>query len=171
MIIQKYLIIANKCGFKGCVIHVPKSTTSNKEDSYNIAKQNIINILENIDCKLILETPAGQGTEMFTALEDFVNFVKLINNSIYFNKLCMCIDTAHVFSTGYLPDEYIDKIIKYFSEDLDLIKLIHFNDSKVCKGSCRDLHETLGRGFIPKNNLLKVAEIANELNIPLVMEY
>ena len=165
--IQQYCIVAFKCGFKGCVIHVPKSTKISVDLAYQNTKLNIQEILEkvNVSCPLILETPAGQGTEMFYNKEEFLNFVQ---NEINDERLKICIDTAHVFSTGYLPSIYLNYILNNSS---NLLYLIHFNDSKDCYGSCTDRHECLGKGFIPKDDLLTVAKIANENNIPLIREY
>ena len=162
-LIQKYLIQSKKCGFLGCVIHVPKYTTLDTISAYNNTKLNLLEILyvENA-CPLLLETPAGQGTEMFTKIDDFLDFVKSIDG------LKICVDTAHVFSTKYLPDFYISYIL---DNSTDLLKLIHFNDSKVCLGSCRDLHERLGEGYIPKENIRNVAKLSKINNIHLIREY
>jgi deoxyribonuclease-4 len=166
--IVKYLECSYQSGFLGCVIHVPKFTKSSIEEARINSINNILKILEetNIECPLILETPAGQGTEMLTNKEDFLNFVKEID-IIKPNKLKICIDTAHIFSTNYQPTDYINYVL---NNSENLLKLIHFNDSKVCLGACRDLHEFLGCGFIPKNELSNVAKIAKENNISLVIE-
>ena len=161
-----FLNVSYKCGFKGCVIHVPKYTTNSESEALLNTKLNIIDILEgaNEKCPLILETPAGQGTEMFTTKEEFLNFILEINDE----RLKICVDTAHVFSTKYQPSDYIKYIL---SKSKKLIKIIHFNDSKACLGSCRDLHECLGKGYIEKNELSMVASLATLNNIPLVIEY
>ena len=125
--IKKFLDISFKCGFKGCVIHVPKQTNLTFENAFKNTKENILNILPSInkECPLLFETPASQGSEMFTNMKDFVDFVNEINDE----RLRICLDTAHVFSSKYIPSDYIKYIIKINKK---LLKLIHFNDSKAC---------------------------------------
>jgi len=63
------MTIANYIGAIGYILHVGKYTTQNEEDALNIMKINIKNLIDeiikrNIKTKLLLETPAGQGTEL-----------------------------------------------------------------------------------------------------------
>jgi deoxyribonuclease-4 len=89
----------------------------------------------------LLETPAGAGTELLTKIEDFINFVKKINHP----NFGICMDTCHVFASGYDPYNYLCKLIEN-----DLIPiLIHFNDSKMELASRKDRHEFIGKGKIP----------------------
>lgn len=53
------------------------------------------------ECPLLLETPAGQGTETLKAMKDFIEFVAEIADE----RLRICLDTCHVFACGHKPKE------------------------------------------------------------------
>ena len=68
-------------------------------------------------------------------------------------RLCVCLDTAHVFAAGYdLAASYqrrkalaeFDRVIV----GLDRLAALHLNDSKTARGSRVDRHEHIGKGRI-----------------------
>jgi len=152
---------AKKAGFKGVVVHTGKYTKMMELDAIDIMRQNIKKVLEYTteDCPLILETPAGQGTETLTDCKEFVDFVG------EFEGLKICVDTCHVFASGYDdPLEYM----KYI--DPNLIRLVHLNDSKGDCASCVDRHEYIGDGRIGIEKLTSVAEYCNKYQIHMIYE-
>jgi deoxyribonuclease-4 len=139
-LLRKNLRYSAKAGFKGVVVHVGKSTTQNIAIALETMRESInTSLLDATDaCPLLLETPAGQGSELLTDKKHFIDFVKSFRDK----RLGVCIDTCHVFACGHDPIEYI----KMF--DNDLVKLVHFNDSKESCGSCKDRHAFIGTGHI-----------------------
>jgi len=173
-VLMKNLQIGEALGAKGVVVHVGKSVKQNPEIARNTMKLAIHEILMKlpVDCKcpLLLETPAGQGTELLTKYEEFRDFaLEIMSEGGYGASFGVCIDTCHVFATGYDPAKYVRDALKdrAFS---DLLKLIHFNDSKDLCGSCVDRHAPLYRGHIPVASLNEVASLADMSGIPLVRE-
>lgn len=165
--LKQHLKVSSQMGFKGCVVHVGKSAKRSLDEAMVNMKQNILKSIQaaTIQCPLLLETPAGQGSEMLTNREQFMDFILDINDE----RLGICVDTCHVFSSGYMPMDYInyiindDKLIKY-------LKLFHYNDSeKECK-SCVDRHALLFHGKIPMEELVYVAFTGQNYNIPLIIE-
>jgi len=149
----KNLEYASKGGFKGVVVHTGKYTDRDKKEAIQIMRNNILKVLESgYDCPLLLETPSGQGTETLTDLEEFVDFVN------EFKQLRICIDTCHVFASGYDPLEYIKNV------DPKRISLIHLNDSKGKCGSCVDRHEYIGDGHIGLSKLKAIAEYCKDID-------
>lgn len=151
-IIFNDLKTANFIGAYGYVIHVGKSTTHSIEESLLIMKQNIKNIINemiihNIKTKLLLETPAGQGTEL---LKDFNDFIIFYNSFTDIEKTVfkICIDTCHIWNAGYELSE-----ISSLIENKDDIYCIHLNNSKNIKGANVDRHEYLFDGKINPNDL------------------
>lgn len=139
----------------GVVLHVGKYTTNSISDATNTMYESIkyiINYLtkNNYNTKLILETPAGAGTELLTKVEDFIEFYNkfTLNDKKHFK---ICLDTAHIWSSGYELNDYL-KNIKSISES---ISVIHLNNSKVKKGSNVDRHEYIDNGLIKKEDLEK----------------
>lgn len=166
--LRKHLIVCGQMKFMGCVVHVGKSVKKPIEEAMENMRQNIIQSIQvaSPSCPLLLETPAGQGTEMLTKREDFMNFILSIDD----NRLGICVDTCHIYSSGYMPMDYINTII---NDDrlLKYLKLFHYNDSETeCKG-CVDRHAFLFKGKIPMEELVLVAFIGQNYNIPLIIEF
>lgn len=69
----------------GVVVHVGKHTTlsyNNGLENMRAALEYIIDVLHmnNIKTKIIIETPAGQGSELLTDLHDFIAFYNSFTN-------------------------------------------------------------------------------------------
>lgn len=160
------LTVAKACGFKGVVIHTGKYVKRTKEEGILNMKNSVLAILENSseECPLLIETAAGQGTELFPDPEDLMKFVRKINDK----RLGICLDTCHVYSAGYDPSEFLQKCVK--KNWIKWIKLIHFNDSCTEFGSCKDRHAVIGTGSINVEIFLKIAYIAQNNNIFLLTE-
>jgi len=163
--LQKNLEYANAMGLKGVVVHVGKSTDLPLPTALANMKTNVLKALSSatVECPLLLETPAGQGSETLTTYDDFVNFVKDINDP----RLRICVDTCHVFATGQQPLEYIQKL---HTLDPALLKLVHFNDSATPCGSCVDRHTFVGTGKIGYDALKQVADYCRDRSIPMLVE-
>ena len=143
------LEISDIIGSIGVVVHVGKYTTQTKQQGLqqmsNTIKFVVSQMMErNIKSKLIIETPAGAGTELLTNVNDFCTF---FNNFSTLQKkhLGICLDTAHIWSSGYDINDYYSTICKTNEKD---ILVIHFNNSKKDKGSCVDTHDNIFDGKI-----------------------
>jgi len=161
----KNLQCASAMGMRGVVVHVGKSTTMELAKAEDNMRRNILMALEHAtpECPLLLETPAGQGTEMLTTYETFVPFVQ----SFASPKLRICVDTCHVFATGLNPLEYIQSLTV---ADPTLLKLVHFNDSATPCGSCVDRHAFIGTGEIGFPRMKEIADYCKERSIPMLVE-
>lgn len=167
--LKKHLSTAAAMGLRGVVVHVGKAC---KSPSVEVAVQNMReNLAQSLqvastECPLILETPAGQGTETLVDMQDFMGFAKSIGRPDVFG---VCIDTCHTFAAGVQPAEYLGAFI----DDPDarsLVKLVHFNDSKTPLNSRVDRHALMGTGHIPKEQLVRCAQLAHIHGIPMIIE-
>lgn len=132
----------------GVVIHVGKYTTLTKQEGIDNMFKSIKFIIDYLksnkfNTKLIIENPAGVGTELLTTPNEFVDFYNKFTKDEK-KYLGICLDTAHIWSSGYELNEYYN----YFKNNLDDILVIHLNNSKVEKGKNLDRHETLFNGNI-----------------------
>ena len=164
-ILLKELEIAHLLGSIGCVVHTGKSTKlSIKEGLINMKKyiEYIINeIIKNKwTSKLILETASGQGTELLSNYQDFLNFYNDFNDRQK-EVFKICIDTCHIWAKGYELNEILDMTIK--NNNIYDIAIIHINNSKNPKGSHLDRHEILNQGFINIKDIYNF--ISNFINI------
>ena len=159
------IITANYIGAIGYVIHVGKSTTVSIKDALLMMYGNIKNIIQemmktNITTKLLLETPAGQGTELLKDFNEFINFYYSFteNERNYFK---ICIDTCHIWNAGYDLNEILPLI-----PNKDDILCIHINNSKNEKGAKVDRHEFLFDGKINPDDL---KNFVNEFNKSIII--
>jgi deoxyribonuclease-4 len=164
-LLMKNLQYAAAIGCKGVVVHVGKSTTRPIGEALQTMKLNIRRVLEAAteSCPLLLETPAGQGTETLTGQNDFINFVLEIGSP----RLRVCLDTCHVFACGHKPLDYIHGV---YAAQSDLLKLIHYNDSAAPCGSCVDRHAFMGTGHIGMEGMKAIAELCGSKGLPMVIE-
>jgi deoxyribonuclease-4 len=152
-------------GSRGVVVHVGKSTTQDLGIAMATMKTNIIMALAAAtpECPLLLETPAGQGTEVLKTWAEFAAFVAEIND----DRLRVCIDTCHVFACGSDPLTYLQQ---FLTAHPAMTKLIHFNDSATPCGSCLDRHAFCGQGHIGIDTMTAIATTASSAGLPMVIE-
>ena len=116
-------------------------------------------VVESIDCvfsglpkiktRIALETTAGQGSCLGNKFEHLAYIISRVREP---ERLCVCLDTAHVFASGHDIGSAasVRKTFREFGRVVGLDRLvgIHLNDSKTACGSRVDRHEHIGRGRI-----------------------
>jgi len=156
-------------GFKGVVVHCGKSLKLEPTEALENMYANMRAMLPYIDksCPLLLETSAGQGTELCHEYEQLRDFYSAFSDEER-EKIRICIDTCHVFAAGHDPLEFI---ANWEADFPGTIALIHFNDSAEPCGQRKDRHARPGQGYIGLAKLTAVAKwsLQNGL-VPLVME-
>ena len=124
-----------------------------------------------IKTRLALETTAGQGS----CLGDrFEHLAAIIENAREPERLCVCLDTAHVFAAGYdIGNEAgVRKTFREFARVIGLERLaaLHLNDSKTARGSRVDRHEHIGKGRIGLDAFRFIMRDRRFSKIPKVLE-
>ena len=162
----KNLQYASAIGCRGVVVHVGKSVGREAGLALSNMRINLLTAMEHATaaCPILLETPAGQGTEMLTRYADFVDFVRTFES----DRIAICVDTCHVFAAGCDPLTYITDLLA--STTPALLKLVHFNDSSGCCGSCVDRHAFIGTGEIGLEKLAAIAERCSSCHVPMLVE-
>lgn len=110
-------------------------------------------LLEVIDAaettKLLLENSAGAGGNVGNSIDELALLYEAVGRT---PKIGFCLDTAHLFASGYdvRTEEGWSGVLDEFDTKIGLENLgcIHLNDSKVDLDSKRDRHENIGQGFI-----------------------
>jgi apurinic endonuclease APN1 len=161
----KNLDYARRIGLKGVVVHVGKAVKRPEAEALDNMRANLIKCMESATaaCPILLETPAGQGTELLTDYDEFLDFVESFKDE----RLRVCIDTCHVYATGYCPYEYIKGCLE---DHRPLLKLVHFNDSHGLCSSCIDRHAFIGTGHIGLDIMTKIAVMCAEKKVDMVVE-
>lgn len=150
-------------GTRGVVVHTGKYTKQTYEVGVKIMRESIIAILESAtpNTPLLLETPAGQGTETLQGQDEFLDFVASFESP----NIAVCVDTCHVFANGHNPLTYIQA-----AQSRGLLRLVHFNDSQECCGSCKDRHALAGTGHIGLETMTAIADFCRENRIEMLVE-
>ena len=165
--LREHLTYAAAFGGRGVVVHVGKACHRPLEEALTNQRTTLMAVLEpgaaTPECPLLLETPAGQGSETLTSPDDFIEFVRSIDSDL----LGVCVDTCHVFAAGHSPSAYVRQVMEMLPGRL---KLIHFNDSRGASCSCVDRHAPLGYGCIPQEEMTEVARMAAAANVPMIIE-
>jgi len=173
-----HLNISEKIGSIGCVIHVGKHLNLSKYDGTNNMYKSLKYIIyylkkNNMKTHIILETAAGQGTELLSEIKKFIEFYKLFTDEDK-EYLRLCIDTCHIFAAGedISTKKNVKNFFKYLHNSIGMkyIDLIHLNDSKKECGSCVDRHENIGEGCIGKEGLTEFIRCAFLYRIPIILE-
>jgi len=101
------------------------------------------------EVKVLLETTAGQGTNLGSSFEQIAC---ILSQSTYGDGLGVCFDTAHAFAAGYdirTLETYEDTFSRFDRIiGLERLEFFHINDSKRPLGSRVDRHEHIGKGEI-----------------------
>ncbi|MGZ4982858.1 MAG: deoxyribonuclease IV [Chthoniobacterales bacterium] len=128
-------------------------------------------VLPKIKTKIALETTAGQGSCLGDKFEQIAHIVANVREP---ERLCVCLDTAHVHAAGYdISTEA--KTRKMFAEfdriiGLDRLAALHLNDSKTARGSRVDRHEHIGKGKIGLDAFRFIMRDRRFRKIPKVLE-
>ncbi|HEX3075208.1 MAG TPA: deoxyribonuclease IV [Ignavibacteriales bacterium] len=136
-------------------------------ESLNIAHEKT----QGFEVKSMLEATAGQGSSIGYKFEHLRKIIDLVEDE---SRMCVCIDTAHIFAAGYeLRDEKkYDETIREFDAivGLDLLKCFHMNDSKKDLGTRVDRHEHIGKGFIGKQGFANIMNDKRLFGVPKILE-
>jgi deoxyribonuclease IV len=163
-LLSKNLQVTRAFGGKGVVVHVGKSTDQPMAEALEKMRSAITECLDDAtpECPLLLETPAGQGTETLRAMGEFLDFVDSFKDT----RIRICLDTCHVFACGHKPLEYIEAALARPG----LLKLIHYNDSLGECGSCVDRHAHVGSGNIGLEGMYEIAKRCDAAGLPMIIE-
>jgi len=124
-----------------------------------------------VEIQVLVETTAGQGTGLGSSFEELAF---ILENSKFPELLGVCIDTCHVFASGYdlrSPDSYastIDALENCLA--LEKIRFFHLNDSKKELGSRVDRHEHIGKGAIGLDGFRNLVNDRRFAGLPMTLE-
>jgi deoxyribonuclease IV len=99
--------------------------------------------------RIALEVTAGQGSTLGRTFEDLAFILDHVRQT---DRLCVCLDTAHLFAGGHdiSTAAGIKKTFASFDKIIGRERLaaLHLNDSKTALDSRVDRHEHIGKGRI-----------------------
>jgi deoxyribonuclease IV len=131
----------------------------------------VLSGIPKLKTRIALETTAGQGSCLGSRFEQLAYIIGRVREP---ERLCVCLDTAHIFAAGYnlggksavrTTFREFDRVIGH-----DRLVAIHVNDSKTARGSRVDRHEHIGKGKIGLEAFRFIMRDQRFRKIPKVLE-
>ena len=126
---------------------------------------------DDTDVCVLLETTAGQGTQLGHRFEHLRDILAEINLP---GRTGVCLDTCHIFAAGYdiRTREAYERTMEEFDRIVGMENLwvVHVNDSKRELGSRVDRHEHIGRGQIGKEAFSFFLNDGRLSDLPFILE-
>lgn len=165
---------AEALGLIGVVMH-PGSYVESDEES-GLAR--IVKALDAVHKETpkfktltLLETTAGQGTNLGAKFEDLAWIIERVKHP---DRVAVCVDSCHIFAAGYplqTSDEYSATMTKFDKiVGLDRIRCFHLNDSKKPFGSRVDRHEHIGEGCLGLEPFRHLVNDPHFAKLPMYLE-
>lgn len=170
------LVLAERAGLDGVVIHVGSHTGSGYENGIAQIVNALNQALTTTEGKVpvLLETDAGSGNRIGCNFSDLGLILNKMSRHPHSESLKVCLDTCHIFASGYdiRTKVGLEKTLKEFEEKigLDRLALIHLNDSMGELGSNKDRHEVIGEGQIGIEAFERIINHPKLRNVPGIIE-
>jgi deoxyribonuclease IV len=131
----------------------------------------VLSGIPKIKTRIALETTAGQGSCLGSKFEQLAYVIGRVREP---ERLCVCLDTAHIFAAGYDigSKSAVRNTFREFDRVIggDRLVAIHVNDSKTARGSRVDRHEHIGKGKIGLEAFRFIMRDRRFREIPKVLE-
>ena len=120
---------------------------------------------------LVIENTAGQGSDLGYKFEHLAYLIDKCEDK---SRVGVCIDTCHLFTSGYdiRTKEAYEKSFEEFDRvvGFEYLKGMHLNDSKPDLGSRVDRHESIGKGKLGIEPFRFIMNDSRMDDIPLILE-
>ena len=120
---------------------------------------------------LCLEATAGAGTVLGSSFEELAAIIARIPEEQR-SRIGVCVDTCHIYSAGYdLVNDY-EGVWRRFDDalGLELLRVIHLNDSKTPFASRRDRHELIAEGSLGDAPFRRIMTDERFHTVPKIIE-
>ncbi len=126
-------------------------------------------ITDNESTTILLEGMSGKGTEIGSTFEELRAIIDKVK---YSDLMGVCLDTCHLYSSGYDIVNNLDGVLEEFDRivGIDRLKAIHLNDSMTEFGSKKDRHAGIGEGTIGLDALINVIKHPQLKHLPFFLE-
>ena len=171
-LVREELERSSALGVKYMMTHIGSAKGMERDVAISNVVESLSKILRDYsgETQLLLENTAGQGHTIGVSFEE----ISLILERTAHGGLGVCIDTAHMFASGYDirtsedVEELVGRIGAVFAPGT--VKLVHANDSKVGFNSHKDRHEHPGQGEIGIDCFRSMIENPFFENLDMIVE-
>ena len=162
-----------RLGLEFLVTHPGNATDGDIEEGLTRNARGVTESLEAVEgpTRVLLELTAGAGTTVGASFENLRAILDRIPESQR-DRVGVCLDTCHAYSAGYdLVGDY-DGVWEAFDGilGLELLGLIHMNDSKHPFDSRKDRHEEIGAGSLGEGPFRRLMRDARLRHVPKILE-
>lgn len=161
-------------GLDFLVTHPGNATDGDSDRGIRMNAEGVARAIEEVGdgpTRVLLELTAGSGTSVGGSFEKLAAIMAQIPEAAR-RRVGVCFDTCHGYSAGYDLVEDYDGVWDAFDEilGLDLLGLIHLNDSKHPFGSHKDRHEAIGEGTLGVEPFRRIMLDDRLAGIPKILE-
>ncbi|HWX88099.1 MAG TPA: deoxyribonuclease IV [Solirubrobacteraceae bacterium] len=159
-------------GASGVVLHPGSAKTGDSAKAVSRAGETIREALaESEMCPLHLENTAGAGGTLGRSIDELA---ALLEASGAGERLGLCLDSCHLFASGYDIRSYagMDAVMEELDEKIGLGRVgsLHLNDSQTPLGSNRDRHANVGEGELGEDGCAAFLSAPQFQDLPCVLE-
>jgi deoxyribonuclease-4 len=172
--LREELLRADQLGLPFLVLHPGAHMGAGEEGGLRRVVESLDAVFAEIPkvrTKVALENTAGQGSALGATFEHLRFVLRSVKQP---KRLCICLDTAHLFAAGYdiSTPAKAAAVMKQFDKTVGLKHLaaIHVNDSKTALGSHVDRHEHIGKGRIGLEGFRYFMTAPEFVGVPKVLE-
>jgi deoxyribonuclease-4 len=120
---------------------------------------------------ILLENTAGSGSWLGYKFSHQQTVLRGVKSK---RRIGLCFDTAHAYAAGYdlASQDGLEHTLREIDNllGINLIKLIHLNDSQDKLGSRHDRHAHIGQGKIGLKAMQRIVNHPKLKNIPFILE-
>jgi deoxyribonuclease IV len=167
------LNMCNRLGISIYNIHLPANKPTN--DVVNVIKNHLINAVSNVTMTLEI-IACKENKNSYINPENLNKLCAQLKKELSndnFEKIKICIDTAHLHASGVNITSKQDAKSYFTQLNSDSIGLIHLNDNYNKFKSNKDKHAPLTKGNIWNDDvsgLIYIVRYAKKHNIPIILE-
>jgi deoxyribonuclease-4 len=172
--LRQELDLAETLSLPFTVLHPGSHLGAGEELGLRKVAKNLKDLLKgtkSYKVKVLLETTAGQGTNLGYKFEHLAEILDLVGIP---ERMGVCFDTCHAFAAGYelrTAEGYRDTWTE-FEESVGLKNLLafHLNDSQGDLGCRKDRHEHIGKGKLGLETFRLLMNDERFARLPMVLE-
>lgn len=166
------LTVGDAIGASGVIVHPGSGKGQKPGPTFKRAGRAFKEALAGTErCPLLFENTAGAG---FTIGRTFEELAKVIEVSGGGERLGVCLDSCHLYASGYEVRERkaFKAVVDQFDEHVGIGRLgaLHMNDSKSAFGSNTDRHANLGEGELGEHGLRAFLGEQRFRGLPVLLE-
>lgn len=164
---------AHLLGAQYVVTHIGSHKGSGLEEGIARIHSAISEILGQVEgVTLLLENSAGGGGGIGANFQEMRAILDLLAE--HQPRLGICLDTAHLWAAGYdlSSEKSVAATIGEFDDSvgIEMLKLMHLNDTNVALGARRDRHANIGMGNIGEEGFSAILHHPDLSLLPGILE-